>query len=191
MIGVGDDLQLLARGGTIDVHRDQHGPVAALLEPVGQLARGGGLAGTLQSGHQHDRRRLRGELQLGGVFAQDADQLVANDLDHLLGGRERRHHLLAQRLLADVVNQFFDDLEVDVGLEQRHADFFQRFADVLFRQRALSAQVLKGALQLICKVLKHCQESKALGWSRSTKVAFPPRIIRISRGVWRLADAVR
>ena len=47
-------------------------------------------------------------------------------------------------------------LKVDVGFQQRHADFFQRLADVLFRQRALSAQVLEGALQFICEVLKHC-----------------------------------
>ena len=63
-------------------------------------------------------------------------------------------------LLADVLDQLFDDVEVDVGFEQRHANFFQRFADVLFGERALSAQVLEGALQLVCKVLKHVQESK-------------------------------
>ena len=95
--GIGDDLELLARGGTIDVDRDQHGAMAALLEPVRQLAGGGGLAGTLQAGHEHDGRRLRGELQLGGVFAEDGDQLVANDLDDLLGGRERGHDFLAER----------------------------------------------------------------------------------------------
>ena len=144
--GLGDNLQLLARGGTIDVHRHQHGTMSALLEPVRQLARGGGLTGTLQAGHQHHGGRLRGELQLGRVFAEDVDQFVANDLDDLLGGRKRGHHFLAERLLADVLDQFLDDLEVDVGFQQRHADFFQRFADVFFGQRALSAQVLKGAL---------------------------------------------
>ena len=123
--------------------------MSALLQPVRQLARGGRLAGTLQARHQHDGRRLRGELHLGRVFAEDVDQLVANDLDHLLGGRERGHHFLAQRLLADVVDQFLDDLEVDVGFEQRHANFFQRFADVLFGKRALSAQVLECALQFV------------------------------------------
>ena len=130
--GLGDDFELLACRGTIDVDGDQHGTVPALLEPVRQLARGGGFAGTLQASHQHHRGRLRGELHLGGVFAEDVDQLVANDLDHLLGGRERGHDLLAQRLLADVLDQFLDDLEVHIGFEQRHADFFQRIADVLF-----------------------------------------------------------
>ena len=36
--GFGDDLELLARGGAVDVDRDQHGAVAALLEPGGELA---------------------------------------------------------------------------------------------------------------------------------------------------------
>ncbi len=165
--GLRDYLQLLARGGTIDVNRDQHGPMSALLEPVRQLARGGGLTGTLQAGHQHDRRRLRGELQLGRVFAQDVDQFVADDLDHLLGRRERGQNFLADSLLADVVDEFLDDLEVDVGFQQRHADFFERFADVFFGQRALSAQVLKCTLQFICKVFKHCQESKLAGYART------------------------
>ncbi len=124
--------------------------MSALLQPVRQLARGGGFAGTLQARHQHDGRRLRGELQLGRVFAEDVDQFVANDLDHLLGGRERGQDFLAERLLANVVDQFFDDLEVDVGFEQRHANFFQRFADVFFGERALSAQVLECALQFVC-----------------------------------------
>ena len=137
--------------------------MSTLLQPVRQLARGRRLAGTLQPRHQHHRWRLRRKLQLGGVFAQDVDQFVAHDLDDLFGGRQRRHHFLANRLLADVVDQLFDHFEIDVGFQQRHADFFQRFADVLFRQCALSAQVLKGALQFVCQVLKHCQESKS-GW---------------------------
>ena len=124
--------------------------MSALLQPVRQLARRGRLAGTLQARHQHDGRRLRGEFELGRVFAEDVDQLIANDLDHLLGGRQRGQHLLADSLLADVFDQLFDDFEVDIGFQQRHANFLERFADVLFGQRALPSQVLKGALQLVC-----------------------------------------
>ncbi len=166
--GLGYHLELLACRRTVNVNRDQHGPVSALLEPVRQFARGSGLAGTLQTRHQHNCGRLGGELQLGRVFAEDGDQFVANNLDYLLGGGKRGQHFLAQRFLADVLDQFFDYVEVNVGFEQRHANFFQRFADVFFRQRTLSAQILKGTLQLICKVLKHCQESTArAGWAET------------------------
>ena len=83
------------------------------------------------------------------------DQFVADDLHHLLGRRQRGHDLLAHRLLADVVDQVLDDLEVDVGLQQRQADLAQRLVDVLLGQLALPAEILERALQLFGKVLKH------------------------------------
>ena len=55
----------------------------------------------------------------------------------------------------NVVDKFLDHLEVDVGFQQRHADFLQRFVDVLLGERALSAQVLECALQFFLKILKH------------------------------------
>ena len=154
---LGDDLQLLARRGPVDVDRNQHRPVTALLEPRGQLAAGRGFARALQSRHQNHRRRARGEVEARGVFAQQRDQLVANDLDHLLGGRERGQHFGADGLLADVLNEVADDLEVHVGFEQCHADFAQSFGDIFFSERALAAKVFEDALQFVGKILKHGQ----------------------------------
>ena len=54
--------KLLARGGPVNVNRDEQRPVSAILQPVGELARGSGFAGALQAGHEHDGRRLRREL---------------------------------------------------------------------------------------------------------------------------------
>ena len=82
----GDDFELLARGGAVDVDRDQHGAVAALFEPGGEFAGGGGFAGALQAGHQDDGRRLGGEFEARGVVAEGRHQLVADDFDDLLGG---------------------------------------------------------------------------------------------------------
>ena len=42
--GFGDDFELLAGGGTIDVDRDEHGTVATFFEPGGEFAGGGGFA---------------------------------------------------------------------------------------------------------------------------------------------------
>ncbi len=61
--------------------------MAALLEPCGELAAGGGLARALKAGHQDHRRRLRSEFEARCVFAQERDQLIADHLDDLLGGR--------------------------------------------------------------------------------------------------------
>ena len=96
--GFGDDFELLAGGGAVDVDRDQHGAVAALFEPGGELAGGGGFAGALQAGHEDDGGRLRGEFEAGRVFAEEGDELVANDFDDLLGGRERGEDFSADGL---------------------------------------------------------------------------------------------
>ena len=143
---LGDDFELLARGGAVDVDRDEHGTVTTLFEPCGQLAGGGGFAGALQAGHENDGGRLGGEVEASGVFAEEGDQLVANDLDHLFGGRERGENFSADGFLADVLNKVGDDLEVDVGLKQGDANLAQGFGDVLFSERALAAKVLEDAL---------------------------------------------
>jgi len=62
-------------------------------------------------------------------------------------GERAGHDLLANRLLANVVDQFLDDLEVDIGLKQRQADFTQGFGDVLLAQFALAAEILECTLQ--------------------------------------------
>ena len=96
--------------------------MAALFEPGGELAGGGGFAGALQAGHENDRGRLRGEFEAGRVFAEQGDELVANDLDDLLGGRERGEDFGSDGFDADLLDQVRDDVEVDVGLEQGYAN---------------------------------------------------------------------
>ncbi len=172
--GFGDDFELLACGGAVDVDRDEHGAVTALLEPCGQLAGGGGFAGALQAGHQNDRGRLRGEFEAGRIFAEHGDQLVAHDFDHLLGGGERGEDFSADGLDADVLDEVADDVEVDVGFKQGYANFAQSFSDVFFSERALAAEGLEGALEFVGKVFKHGQ-FKCKGW----REAVCPRMVRL------------
>jgi hypothetical protein len=101
----------------------------------------------LQSGHEHDRRRLRRELHARRVFAESLDQFVADDFDDLLAGRKRSQHFLAHGLGLDAVDQLLDHFEVDVGFKQRQPDFAQGFADVLLAQPSLAAKGLERALQ--------------------------------------------
>src|SRR5579872_5662647 len=62
MGGFGDLRELLARGGTIHVCRNDDGTMAICAEPLTELASGGGFAGALQAYNEPDRRRTRGEL---------------------------------------------------------------------------------------------------------------------------------
>ena len=123
--------------------------MTTLFEPLRELGGRGRLTGTLQAGHEHDRRRLRGGAELGDVFAEDGDELVADDLGDLFAGRQGGCDLGADGLDADVLDQGFDDGEVDVGLDEGEADFGHCLGDVFVGDGALAAEVLKGALELI------------------------------------------
>ena len=83
------------------------------------------------------------------MAAQRLDQLVADDLDHLLGGRKRGQHFFALGLFLDGLDELLDDAEMDVGLEQRHANLAQRGIHIFGRQFAFAAQVFEDPLQLV------------------------------------------
>ena len=89
------------------------------------------------------------------MLAQQVQQFVANNLDHLLVRRKLQHHFGAERLAADVGQQFVRHADGDVALQQRFADFAQRDIQMLVGELALPAQVLESSLQPISKVLKH------------------------------------
>ena len=83
----GDGLELVDGGRAIDVARDrQHLFLLLLAQPFGELADGGGLACTLQAGHQDDRRRLGGETELGGRATDQRSELVMNHSHQCLTG---------------------------------------------------------------------------------------------------------
>jgi hypothetical protein len=111
--------------------------------------------GALQSGHEDDRGRLGGELEARGVGAEGGDELVADDLDDLLGWRQGCSDCCSEGLGADLLDEIAGDLEVDVGFEQGDADLAQSFVDVLVGEGALAAEGLEGALQFFGEVLKH------------------------------------
>jgi len=147
--GAGDDGELLAGGGTVDVHRYQHRPVAGFFEPLGEFAAGGRFAGALEAGHQDDGWRLGGFLEAGGVFAEDVDEFVVDDFDDLLGGGEGGGDFFAESAGADVLDELVDDGEVDVGLEEGEADLAEGVGDVLVGDGALAAEGLEGTLEFV------------------------------------------
>src|SRR5437879_2458217 len=79
--------------------------------------------------------------------AENPDQFLVDDADNLLGGREGLENFLPQRALPDVLDQLLDDFEIDVGLEQRHADLTQRRLHIFGRQASFAAQILEDTLQ--------------------------------------------
>ena len=88
-------------------------------------------------------------LEARGVLAEDVDELVVDDFDDLLGGRERGGDLGAEGAGADVLDELGDDGEVDVGLEEGEADLAEGVGDVLVGDGALAAEGLEGTLEFV------------------------------------------
>src|SRR5436305_2856590 len=147
-------LELLDGGGALQVARHQQRVLAALLEPLGELAGGGRLARALEAA-EHDDRRPAVEAEVGPLLAQERGQLVADDLDHLLGRGEALQDLLAEGALAHPLDERLDHPEVDVGLEQRHADLAQRRVERLGGDLALALELAENVLELILQTVEH------------------------------------
>ena len=142
-----DLLKLLAGRRPVDVGRDQQRVMAAGLQPAPELGGGGGLAGALEAGHEHDRGRLRRDLDLHRSAApQEGDHLVAHDPQDRLVGAEALQDVLAGRLLAHSVEELLDHPEVHVGFEQGEANLSERRIHVGFGQSALTTQRPEDAL---------------------------------------------
>ena len=90
------------------------------------------LPDALQADHQ-DRRRRVVDLQLAGfvLALEHADQLVMDDLDHLLARGDRLGHRRAGRLALHRRHEVARDRQRDVRLEQGDPDLAQRGLHVL------------------------------------------------------------
>ena len=96
-----EDRQLLHCRRAVGVERGHQHPLAlAFLQPLGQLGGRRRLARALQAHHQ-DRRGRVVDLERAGILVtlQHMDQLVMNDLDHLLTRGDRFGHGLAGGLV--------------------------------------------------------------------------------------------
>ena len=130
---------------------------------IRELGRDRRLADALQA-EQHDgdetarfgERRVDGPHQVGQLLLADGDEVLpGTDLD-LAAARVARlgADLLAEAAVLDPVQEVLDHGEVDVRLEQRHADVAQGLVDVLFGKLAHTAKALGGGLEAFGDVLE-------------------------------------
>jgi hypothetical protein len=87
--------------------------------------------------------------------AEQLDQLGVHDLHDLLGRRQRRQHVLPDRLFLDAIDEGADDLEVDVGLQERHAHLAERLLDVVLGQAAAPPSLSKMVCSLGTQGIQH------------------------------------
>ena len=114
------DLELLDGGGPEGVAGGHHHREAALLELLGQLADGGGLAAAIDPDHQHDMRfPAGGDIQRPCRRAEDfRDILREGGPDFLV------RHVLAELFLREIGDQPGRRLDAEIGGDQ---DVFQLF----------------------------------------------------------------
>ena len=150
--------QLLHRRRAVDVERGhQHLALVALGHAAGEFRGGGGFAGALKSDH-HDRdRRHRIEIDGLAVGTERGDQFVMDDLDHHLAGRDRLDDGGADRLLADAIGEASDNVERDVGFQQRAAHLAHRGVDIGFRQRTAARQPIEYPTKLFRQIVEQCR----------------------------------
>ncbi len=110
------DLELLDGVGPLEVGGDQHGRVALLAQPPGELAREGCLARALEARQHDDGGRGLGEAEPAGLTAEDPDQLVIDDLDDLLRRIQRLGDLGTAGALLDLGDERLDHRQRDIGL---------------------------------------------------------------------------
>src|SRR3972149_1881244 len=89
------------------------------------------------------------------LWPQPLHKLLVDDVNDLLHGGEAGEHLRSQRPLLHPLDERADDLEVDVGLQERQAHFAQGFVKVLLVDRAVAAEAAEDALKLIGKGFEH------------------------------------
>ena len=78
-----------------------------------------------------------------------------DDADQRLAGRERTDDFLADRLGPDCGDEFLDDGQRDVGLEQGEAHLAQRVADVGLGEARFAAELLDDAAEPLGQVIEH------------------------------------
>ena len=150
-----EDPELLDGGRALEVGPDQERVPALLLEPAGQLGRGGGLARALEAGQQDDRRRPTGVGDPERLAAEDGDQLLVDDLDDLLARAQVLGQLEAHAPRPDRLGEPADDADLDVGLEQGGSDLAEDLVDVGVAQPAPAAEAGEDPLESVGQALEH------------------------------------
>ena len=117
------------------------------LEPLGELAGEGGLAGALEAGEHDDGGPGLCQPDAAGLAAEDLNELLVDDLDDLLAGVQCPGDLGAERALTDLAGELPHHGHGNVGVQQGPADLADCGVDVGLGEAALATEILEGCCQ--------------------------------------------
>ena len=198
-LGVDGDIELAAKllqlrdgGGALHVGGDHARLLALLAEVLRELGGVGRLAGALQADEHDDGRRRPGELDLRTLAAilaaEHLHQLVVDDADDLLRGGEAAQHILADGALLHAGDELLDELEVDIGFEQRLAHLAHGVGDVFFGELALAAEPAKDLVEALLQTLEHRRNPFVGGWKAQSVKASGDAVPAYKEYVRRLSE---
>ena len=144
-----EGLQLVDGGGAIDVACDEARRAIFCFQAPRELRRRRRLSRSLKSDHHDDGWRNGAQLESFAPLAQHRGQLVIDNFDQLLAGRDRADLRNADRFLLDALEELAGELKVDVGLEEDAPDFAEAFLDVGLGKHAAAAQARKGRFEFL------------------------------------------
>src|ERR1700733_4611903 len=93
------------------------------LEPHRELGDRSRFARALQTDNHNFDGRLELYIKLTRHTTHRVLQLSRDELDQMLVGSQRAKNFSAERLGFDVLDEIANDLDIDVGFEQRKTDF--------------------------------------------------------------------
>ena len=101
-----------------------------------------------------------------GFAAQQRNQFVIDDFNHLLGRAYAFERFLPQALFAHAFHKVFDNLEVDVRFQERQPHFAQTGLHVFLGELAAPAERAEYAGKSVGKALEHEDPASAAVPSR-------------------------
>ena len=109
------------------------------------------------------RGTVSGQVQLAAGPTHEIDEFTVDDLYELLVGREASQNVLTDRAFADPGQEVLDDLEVDVGFEERHAHVAQGFVDIRLGDLPGAADTAKDVFEFVGEGVEHSGGGDRLG----------------------------
>src|SRR5208337_4671812 len=148
--------ELLHRGGAINVGgRQERMALTFRFQPQRELCNRSRFARALQA-HNHDfDGRLDLQIEFARRTAHRVLQLGRDELDQMLFGGERAQYFGAERLGLDVLDKIANDLDIDVGLEQREPDFSERILDIALGDAAMALEFFEDPFEAVAERVKH------------------------------------
>ena len=129
--------------------------MALALQEVCELRGSRRFTRTLKADEHDDVGYAAGKHQLRIGLAQKRRELIQDDLDDVLGGRQGVENLRLEAARLGRGDEFLDHFEIDVRLKQRHAYLAHGRVDILFGQAAFGFQPGKNTLEAIREIVEH------------------------------------